>query len=70
MDQSTISRDVGLTERAARRIAQLKQMEGNEQLMLRISVASGGCSGFSSVFLSKRPPATATACSSTMAKPW
>ena len=47
MDQTTATRIVGLTERAARRIATLKQQEGNAALMLRISVSSGGCSGFS-----------------------
>lgn len=40
-------REIGLTERAARRIALLKQQEGNDRLLLRISVSSGGCSGFS-----------------------
>jgi iron-sulfur cluster insertion protein len=38
---------IGLTERAASRIGQLKRQEGNEDLLLRISVSSGGCSGFS-----------------------
>lgn len=47
MDQTTEARQVGLTENAARRIALLKKQEGNESLMLRISVSSGGCSGFS-----------------------
>jgi iron-sulfur cluster insertion protein len=47
MDQHAMTRQVGLSERAARRIAQLKQQEGNPALMLRISVSSGGCSGFS-----------------------
>src|SRR5579859_1657032 len=47
MDQTIAARSVGLTEHAAKRIAALKQQEGNEALMLRISVSSGGCSGFS-----------------------
>ena len=47
MDQTITTRSVGLTERAAKRIAQLKKQEGDESLMLRISVSSGGCSGFS-----------------------
>jgi iron-sulfur cluster insertion protein len=47
MDQTAAARSVGLTERAAKRIAALKKQEGNEALMLRISVSSGGCSGFS-----------------------
>ncbi len=46
MDQTT-TRHVGLTENAAKRIALLKKQEGNDALMLRISVSSGGCSGFS-----------------------
>ena len=40
-------RTVALTENAARRVIKLKQMEGNESLMLRLSVSGGGCSGFS-----------------------
>ena len=47
MDQIITQRSVGLTERAAKRIALLKQQEGDQSLMLRISVSSGGCSGFS-----------------------
>ncbi len=47
MDLTTATRFVGLTERAAKRIAALKTQEGNPALMLRISVSSGGCSGFS-----------------------
>lgn len=47
MDQTIQARTLGLTERAAKRIAALKTQEGNEALMLRISVSSGGCSGFS-----------------------
>jgi iron-sulfur cluster insertion protein len=47
MDQTTAARIVGLTERAAKRIAALKKQEGNDALILRISVSSGGCSGFS-----------------------
>ncbi|OIQ87199.1 iron-sulfur cluster insertion protein ErpA [mine drainage metagenome] len=42
-----LPRTVALTENAARRVAKLKQMEGNEALMLRLSVSGGGCSGFS-----------------------
>jgi iron-sulfur cluster insertion protein len=43
----TIDRTITLTENAARRVTKLKQMEGNEALMLRLSVNGGGCSGFS-----------------------
>jgi iron-sulfur cluster insertion protein len=38
---------VRLTEKAARRIGVLKAHEGNDALKLRVSVSSGGCSGFS-----------------------
>ena len=31
---------------ASERIAKLKQIEGNDALMLRVSVSGGGCSGF------------------------
>ena len=36
----------GITERAARRVAELRAAEGNERLMLRIAVDGGGCNGF------------------------
>lgn len=38
--------NVGLTEAAARRVAQLIAAEGNAALMLRLTVSGGGCSGF------------------------
>ena len=37
---------VTITDQAAKRIAVLRESEGNEQLMLRITVSGGGCSGF------------------------
>lgn len=37
---------IGLTERAAHRIAALKTNEGNDRLRLRVTVSGGGCSGF------------------------
>ncbi|MFQ5953645.1 MAG: iron-sulfur cluster insertion protein ErpA [Kiloniellales bacterium] len=37
---------VSLTEGAIRRIAFLKGQEGNDALMLRVTVSGGGCSGF------------------------
>jgi len=40
------ARAVSLSERAARRIGDLARQEGNEDLMLRLSVTGGGCSGF------------------------
>ena len=36
----------GITENAAKRIAALRDAEGNDALMLRITVSGGGCSGF------------------------
>lgn len=37
---------VVITDSAARRIKELRTMEGNVDLMLRVSVSGGGCSGF------------------------
>lgn len=37
---------ISLTESAAKRIKTLAEMEGNPDLMLRIQVSGGGCSGF------------------------
>lgn len=37
---------VTLTDTAVRRIAALIRQEGNERLMLRVTVSGGGCSGF------------------------
>jgi len=37
---------IGITERAARRIAALVAQEQSDGLMLRITVSGGGCSGF------------------------
>lgn len=38
--------EMTISENAARRIAALKQQEGDPSLMLRVSVSGGGCSGF------------------------
>jgi len=35
-----------ITDSAAERIKQLREMEGNDKLMLRVAVSGGGCSGF------------------------
>jgi len=37
---------VTVTDSAVERIAFLKHQEGNDELMLRVSVSGGGCSGF------------------------
>ncbi len=36
----------GVSQRAAERIRNLREMEGNDELMLRVTVSGGGCSGF------------------------
>ena len=36
-----------LTDRAAQKVRQLRDGEGNQALMLRVYVTGGGCSGFS-----------------------
>ena len=36
-----------ISDSAAKRIGELKDMDGNPNLMLRIAVSAGGCSGFS-----------------------
>ncbi len=37
---------VGITASAVTRVAQLIREQGNQDLMLRVSVSGGGCSGF------------------------
>lgn len=37
---------LSLTAKAAARVANLQQAQGNDKLMLRIAVSGGGCSGF------------------------
>lgn len=37
---------ISLSDSAARRIAELREAEGNPGLMLRITVSGGGCAGF------------------------
>ena len=39
-------RKVILTENAAKRVAYLRELEGDDGLMLRVEVNGGGCSGF------------------------
>ncbi len=41
-----ISDGLSLTDSCAKRIAKLKEMESNPNLMLRLTVLGGGCSGF------------------------
>ena len=37
---------VGLSKAAADRVSDLRRMEGDDELMLRLTVSGGGCSGF------------------------
>ncbi len=41
------SERIDITDGAARRISELRESEGNPEMMLRIAVSAGGCSGFS-----------------------
>jgi iron-sulfur cluster insertion protein len=45
-DTTEAARQVTVSESAAKRIAALIAMEGDADLMLRLSVSGGGCSGF------------------------
>ncbi|MEB3754823.1 iron-sulfur cluster insertion protein ErpA [Acinetobacter sp. MD2(2019)] len=36
-----------ITDNAAKKVRQLRDSEGNQELMLRVYVTGGGCSGFS-----------------------
>ncbi|WNJ98247.1 iron-sulfur cluster insertion protein ErpA [Thalassospiraceae bacterium LMO-JJ14] len=42
--------DLIISDSAAARIAKLRQIQGNDDLMLRITVNGGGCSGFQYAF--------------------
>jgi iron-sulfur cluster assembly protein len=41
---------VGITERAAKKIAQLAEREGRQGQLLRVGIQGGGCSGLSYTF--------------------
>ena len=41
---------LNITDQAAARIARVREIEGNDKLMLRITVNGGGCSGFQYAF--------------------
>lgn len=45
-EAAVANRSVGMTENAARRVQKLIAGEGNPDLMLRLQVSGGGCSGF------------------------
>lgn len=44
--QTPAENSIGITDNAAKRINELRTSEGNPDLMLRIAVTAGGCSGF------------------------
>lgn len=46
MDAAATDPGITLTTAAARRVAKLRREQGNDALMLRLSVSGGGCSGF------------------------
>ena len=49
MPEGTTSENAGeltITDSCAKRIVELREMEGNSSLMLRVQVSGGGCSGF------------------------
>jgi len=47
---------IALTDKAAVKVKDLITQEGNDQLMLRVAVRPGGCSGFSyEMFFRHRP---------------
>jgi iron-sulfur cluster insertion protein len=37
---------ITITDSCAKRIRELREMEGNAELMLRVAISGGGCSGF------------------------
>jgi len=41
-----IAEKLTITDSCAKRIKELRDMEGNEALMLRVAISGGGCSGF------------------------
>ena len=49
MPEGTIEQaahEMTITDSCAKRIKELREMEGNDGLMLRVAVSGGGCSGF------------------------
>lgn len=45
-DGAIASDEVRLSASAAKRVAEIRETEGNDALMLRLAVLGGGCSGF------------------------
>src|SRR5690554_5551526 len=46
MDGSSEQRSVQISANATRRLIELRRAEGDDNLMLRVTVSGGGCSGF------------------------
>ena len=46
MDTTLASEDITISDSAAKRISELIAGEGKPDLMLRVSISGGGCSGF------------------------
>jgi len=46
LDTTTTARDMSLTDAAVARLNRLIQLEGKPDLMLRVTVSGGGCSGY------------------------
>jgi len=46
MDAITTDPGISLSKNAAARVASLRKQQGNDALMLRLTVSGGGCSGF------------------------
>lgn len=46
MPEGTTADKLTITESCAKRVKALREMEGNTDLMLRVAVSGGGCSGF------------------------
>lgn len=47
---SDAQRILGITDSAVKRLHKLREMEGDPDLMLRVTVSGGGCSGFQYAF--------------------
>ena len=59
-----------LSTSAAKRVAEIRQMEGNDELMLRLAVLGGGVPVFSTSSILTQTPTTMTTCSKPMARNW
>ena len=44
---SALESNIALTDRAAAKVEELREGEGNDRLKLRVYITGGGCAGFS-----------------------